>query len=130
MTPPRARVLVVDDERPFADAVVEHLRDRGYAAEAAYDATSGIAAAHRTPPDVLVADIRMPGSSGFHLVEEVRRTAPACVVILTTAYAEMALAWLSTGIRADGFVPKPASLDDLLGKIEAALADREAPAVR
>jgi DNA-binding response OmpR family regulator len=121
---PAPRVLVVDDERPFADAVAEFLNDHGFRAEAAYDGMNAVAAARRERPDALVTDIRMPARNGFDVADAVRRESPRCAIVLMTAHAEMSAAWLATGIHADGFVRKPASLAALAATVESAIEDR------
>jgi CheY-like chemotaxis protein len=66
------RVLVVDDETDTLDYVAATLRERGAEVTAASSVAEALAALERLRPDVLVADIAMPGEDGYSLIKRVR----------------------------------------------------------
>ena len=69
MEAPFKRVLCIEDDRETAGLIAEELSDRGYAVAVAYDGRDGLAAIIRCPPDLVLADVNMPGMSGFALLE-------------------------------------------------------------
>ena len=70
-------VLVVDDEPDTLDYVAVTLRERGAEVTAASSVTEAMAALERLRPDVLVADIAMPGEDGYALIRRVRALDPS-----------------------------------------------------
>ena len=69
-------VLVVEDERNLADAIVKILEDEGYNAEATYDGKAGLTCAKSGLYDAIVLDVMLPGMSGYDVVNKMRT--PAC----------------------------------------------------
>src|ERR1700683_4645775 len=78
----RPVVLVVDDESAIADTLAEILTLSGYAAMAAYDGEEALEFALFTPPELLIADVMLPGMSGIELGITMRRIFPDCRVLL------------------------------------------------
>ena len=108
-------VLVVEDEILIRMLLSEALRQEGYAVIEAANADEAVLVLHAAPtPDVLVTDVRMPGSvDGFQLAAFVRRTRPELKVIITSGHAgpDGALG------LADAFLPKPYELGAIVGRI-------------
>ena len=71
----RQHVLVVDDQRDVADSLAVLIEGLGHEVRTAYDATEALALAREAGVDVIIADIGMPGMSGYDLAESVRRDA-------------------------------------------------------
>jgi CheY-like chemotaxis protein len=84
-TPPL--VLVVDDEPVIAETLAAILNRSGYAALSALDGASALETARIMPPQMLIADVAMPGMDGFELAKEIRRTIPDCEIILFSGQA-------------------------------------------
>jgi len=84
----RARLLIVDDEETLLWSIVRRLAETRpqYEVETAGDGESALALLKRGPPDLLVADIRMPRISGLELVLEARRLFPSLPTVVMTAY--------------------------------------------
>ena len=70
-------MLVVDDQRLIVDTIVEILESYNFRAFAAYDGESALALAARIRPDVLLADVLMPGMNGVELAIAVRSLLPS-----------------------------------------------------
>lgn len=108
-------VLIVEDEILIRMLLSEALRQEGYAVIEAANADEAFLVLHATPnPDVLVTDVRMPGTvDGFQLAAFVRRTRPKLKVIITSGHAgpDGALG------LADAFLPKPYELGAIVGRI-------------
>ena len=73
-------VLVVDDDRLLVDTLAVWLEDEGFEVRRAYDALQGLASANRTSPDLVLADVLMPGLNGVSLVARLREKGVPVVV--------------------------------------------------
>jgi two-component system KDP operon response regulator KdpE len=114
------RLLVVDDDRALARALRITLTARGYEVATAADGTTALAAASRTPPDLVILDLGLPDLDGVAVIEGLRGWSAAPVIVLSARHAEPAkVAALDAG--ADDFVTKPFGMDELLARVRAAL---------
>src|SRR5512135_721511 len=109
MTSPLAgrRVLVVDDERAIAGAVVRRLESDGAICVAAYSGTEGLERLAREAFDLVVTDIAMPGKSGLDLLEGARQLPEPPAVIVMAAVSDGAVVVDALARGADGYVLKP-----------------------
>ena len=80
-------VLVVDDEVVIADTLTTILAQHGMAAMAAYDGFGALEIARVIPPDLLLADVVMPGMSGIDLAIEIKKDIPDCAILLFSGQA-------------------------------------------
>lgn len=80
-------VLIVDDEVIIADTLTTILKQHGIAAMAAYDGPSALQIARVIPPDLLLADVVMPGMSGIDLAIAITRFIPDCSILLFSGQA-------------------------------------------
>jgi two-component system nitrogen regulation response regulator GlnG len=116
------RVLVVDDEGPIRDLLVDFLESQGYVVEGAASATAGGAAARERSPDVVLLDLVMPGgASGLDVVSALARERPV-IVISGTHDWDLARTALERG--AFDFVTKPFDLARVAMVVAAALCKR------
>jgi len=119
------RVLLVDDDRHLLRALRVNLTARGYQVHTAADATAGLAAASRQPPDLAIVDLGLPDMDGLRVVEGLRGWTTVPIIVLSARHAEAAkVAALDAG--ADDYVIKPFGMDELLARVRAALR-RAAP---
>lgn len=65
----RNHTLCIEDDRETVALIAEELTERGYEVTVAYDGQEGLTAILETSPDLVLADINMPGMSGFDLLE-------------------------------------------------------------
>jgi DNA-binding NtrC family response regulator len=105
-SPAPQSILLVDDEPGIRRAVSHALSNDGYSVTAAHDVASAAAALEASQFAAIVADLRMPGSPGLALVEEVERRGLQTPVILTS---------ISLG-ELDGADPRIDRLADLVAK--------------
>jgi CheY-like chemotaxis protein len=79
------RVLVVEDETPARDGLVELLRGDGFDAEGAADGAEALARLLGLPVQAVVADLTMPGMGGLELAERLRARGSMVPIVLVTA---------------------------------------------
>jgi two-component system response regulator AtoC len=113
MTMSGSTVLIVDDERTLARAVKAFLAEAGYEAEVAADAEKALELLPRLRPDVVFADVRLPGMSGIDLLRRIREFDPAIPVIIMTAYGTIEGAVEAVKLGAFDYMKKPVDLEEL-----------------
>lgn len=117
----RGKILVADDNGDLR-SYLERLLSPRWEVELAVDGEAALAAAGRVHPDVILADVMMPGMDGFELIQRVRANDQLqhTPVILLTARAgeEAAIQGLLAG--ADDYIAKPFSPRELVARIQAA----------
>ncbi len=117
----KQRVLLVDDHevvRLGLKALLEHNTQFEVIGEAG-TAKEAIEQVGRYQPDMVLMDIRLPGSSGIEACEEITRTYPATRVIMLTSYAEDEMLFSAIRAGASGYVLKQINSDDLIRALEA-----------
>jgi two-component system alkaline phosphatase synthesis response regulator PhoP len=115
-----AKILVIDDEPSILDLVVAYLEKEGYDVLTAVDGISGLKAAKRHKPDLVVLDIMLPGIDGLEVLAQLRRESDVYVIMLTARTEETdKIVGLSVG--ADDYLTKPFSPRELVARIKAAL---------
>jgi DNA-binding response OmpR family regulator len=111
------RVLVVEDSRTLADALVEGLHDEGMAVDVAYDGLQAATKLDLNTYDVVVLDRDLPGIHGDTICRMItERENPAMVLMLTASdTAAQRVSGLSLG--ADDYLAKPFHLPELVLRI-------------
>ncbi len=77
------RLLVVEDEPDLRDAIVQSLREAGYAVDEASDGSNGLYKAAGVDYDAIVLDLMMPGMDGWSLLRALRKKKATPVLILS-----------------------------------------------
>ena len=113
MTPARARLVVIDDEKNAADALGALLRDDGYETQVAYDAEAALRLLEAQEPDLVLTDLRMPGMDGLELLGRIRQMHPSTMVILMTAYGTVKNAVKAMKLGAEDYLSKPVDVEEL-----------------
>ena len=123
--PPRAVVLIVEDEILIRMLLAEALRQADFEVIEAANGDEALSVLHTSPdPDVLITDVRMPGSiDGFALAAYVRRAKPGLKVIITSGHAGPDGA---IGL-AGAFLHKPYELSAIVARIRMLTKDDEDP---
>ena len=106
-------VLIVDDERTLARAIKAFLAESGYEAEVAGDGEQALGLLESLRPDVVFADVRLPGMSGIELLRRIREFDPAIPVIIMTAYGTIEGAVEAVKLGAFDYMKKPVDLEEL-----------------
>ncbi len=121
------RVLVVDDEKDFVETLVTRLKGRDVDATGVTSGEEAIELLKRNPFDVVILDIRMPGSmDGISALSEMKKVRPRTEVILLTGHAtvESSIQGLEQG--AFDFLVKPVQMEELIVKMAQALERKDA----
>lgn len=115
-------VAIVDDDKSIRVAVSNLLQSAGWSTAAFDDARSFLGSAHRQRAACIVADVRMPGITGFEMHEELVASGQGIPTVLITAYPDDSV---RARAREAGIVcclSKPFAPDELLDCVRAALA--------
>ena len=120
--PSRRRILIIDDETPFAEAVAEYFRDAECEAHFVSSVRDAMKEIRSFDPDVVIADIRMPDAGGLDLLELLRGTGDHRVVIIVTAYGDIHQVWRALHFEADGFLRKPVDMEQLVRLVDDAVS--------
>lgn len=112
-------ILVVEDERNLADAIVRILEDDSYHAEAVYDGKAGLRSAVSGAYDAVVLDVMLPGMSGHEVVHEMRRQGVSTPVLLLTARTSTKDKVEGLDAGADDYMTKPFEAPELLARLRA-----------
>jgi two-component system, cell cycle sensor histidine kinase and response regulator CckA len=120
---PPFTILVVEDEDPLRQAASKMLRKAGYSVLEAGDGSTALECvrAERSPIDLLLLDVTLPGTPSCDVLEEARRLRPETKVIVTSAHNEDMAAAALHG-RFERFIRKPYRLADLADLIRQELA--------
>jgi PAS domain S-box-containing protein len=115
---PGRRVLVIDDDRDFADSLRTLLRLEGYEVEAANDVAGAIGALDRFKAEVALIDVRLGNQDGLGLISEIRKHCEDVICVVMTAYASAETAIDALHKGAYDFLCKPFYPEDLLATLE------------
>ena len=120
------RVLVAEDHAELAEDIAEGLRDRGIAADVAFDGAAAIQKGTVNPYDVIVLDRDLPAVHGDAVCRSLRSLANEARILMLTASTTIADRVEGLNLGADDYLTKPFAFDELVARVHA-LA-RRAPA--
>ncbi|MGA7523634.1 MAG: response regulator [Acidobacteriaceae bacterium] len=123
MTPRRALVAVVDDDRSIRESLPDLLAVFGFAAQTFSSAEQFLASPDLSATDCAILDVAMPGMSGPDLRRELKTLRPRLPVIFMTAQSDERLRSRLLELGAVACLFKPFSDTDLLDALRAALPD-------
>jgi two-component system response regulator RegX3 len=114
------RVLVIDDEPSFTEALSLSLKREGFEVDTADDGVSALSAIASKLPDLVLLDVMLPGISGVDVCREIRKTSTV-PIIMVTARGEEIDAVVALEVGADDYVTKPYRLRELVARMRAVL---------
>ncbi len=114
------RVLIVEDEESFLEALRIGLGREGFAVDVARDGRDALARFAAVEPDIILLDIMLPRLSGIDVCREIRTTSDV-PIIMVTAKGEEIDAVLGLEIGADDYVTKPYRFRELVARMRALL---------
>jgi DNA-binding NtrC family response regulator len=118
------KVLLIDDEVEFLEALSERMEIRGMDVTTAENANAAVSAINSGDFDAIVLDLQMPDMNGIDLLKIIRKTNPDMQVILLTGQATLEAGIQAMKLGAMDFMEKPADIDALTDKIKKAQAKK------
>ncbi len=115
------RVLLVDDEEAFVDALSKRLTQRGFQVSVAYNGRQALDIIPKEHcPDVIILDVKMPGMDGIETLQVIKSKWPLIEVIMLTAFGTVESAIEGLHMGAFDYLLKPCAIDIIVGKIKEA----------
>ena len=121
----RPRLLLAEDHAETAERLRKLLRVDFDVIASVEDGRALVEATVRLSPDVIVADIAMPGVDGIAATTLIRRHDPNARIVLVTVHSESTLVEAGLAEGALGYVLKDTAGDELVPAVHAALAGRQ-----
>src|SRR5690606_31710434 len=112
-----AVLLVVEDDKDMRSLLCDELWGEGYQLREASNGAEGLDAVMRAAPDLIVTDLKMP-SGGFDYVHRLRRCAPACPIIVMTAFGDAKTKEEALKSGATAYFDKPVRLSELKATVK------------
>jgi DNA-binding response OmpR family regulator len=113
------RVLIVEDEVVVARQIACALTEAGHDPKAVHDGETALDEASKTPFDLIVLDIRLPGIDGFQVLQRLRNQHLASRVLLLTARGAVDDRVTGLQLGADDYLPKPFAMQELVARVHA-----------
>ena len=114
------RVLVVEDEESFSDALSYMLRREGYEVEIAANGPDALTSFDRAGADLVLLDLMLPGLSGTEVCRELRNRSKVPIIMVTARDTEVDKV-VGLELGADDYVTKPFSSRELIARVRAVL---------
>jgi len=130
MTSGAKKILIVDDDTDFVEAVSSFLESKDYSVFKAHDGQEALKLAKMEHPDLVIMDVMMTErTEGFFVIQEIRRTpdlAKVPVIVLSSLWSsdtDFKIAPGSDWLGHDKFLPKPVDMSELLDEIRLCIND-------
>jgi DNA-binding NtrC family response regulator len=112
-----ARVLLVDDEEQFLDALSQRLEARGLRVEAVTSGEDAVKQVQDHNFDAIIVDLAMPGIDGIETLRRIKEKRPDLEIIMLTGHATVKSGIEAMKLGAEDFLEKPVDLNELLERI-------------
>ncbi len=119
------KILIVDDERQFTDAVAVILKQNNYLVDCAYNGEDGLDHALSGVYDLIILDVMMPKMDGFTMLKLLRRHKVDVPVLMLSAKSETSDKIEGLNYGADDYMTKPFNTEELIARIKALLRRKE-----
>jgi DNA-binding NtrC family response regulator len=116
----KTRVLIVDDEEEFVQALSERLTIRDYDVTTSLSGEDAIEKLKHYNFDVIILDVAMPGMDGIEALRNIKGIKPLIEVIMLTGHATVSSAVDGMKLGAFDYLMKPCETKELIAKINAA----------
>jgi two-component system, OmpR family, response regulator RegX3 len=119
-SPSEYRILLVEDEESFIEALTVGLSREGFEVHVARDGDEALEAFRRVNPDLILLDLMLPKMSGVDVCREIRRSSSVPIVMVTARGSEIDTV-VALEVGADDYVTKPYRLRELVARMRAVL---------
>lgn len=109
----KPKILIIDDEEIVLDSCTQILKSGNYQIATAPNGTEGLALLREYHPDLVYVDLKMPGLSGFEVLDQIHEYDPTIVTIVITGFATVSSAVEAMKKGTHDFLPKPFTPDEL-----------------
>ncbi len=103
----KSKILLIDDEEVVRDSCTQILAGGPFEIATASDGTTGLSLVAGFQPDLVFVDLKMPGISGFEVLEKMQEMDPTIVMVVITGFATISSAVEAMKRGAYDFLPKP-----------------------
>src|SRR5712691_3960800 len=117
----KPRILVIDDEAAIRDSLRMILEYEDYEFVGAASGPDGISQVRRDPPDMVVLDIKMPGTNGLETLAEIRKVDESLPVAMISGHGTITDAMQATRLGAFDFIEKPFTSERVLVTVQKGL---------
>ncbi|MDZ4340031.1 MAG: sigma-54 dependent transcriptional regulator, partial [candidate division NC10 bacterium] len=118
---PREDILVIDDEPNILKVIEDILTDEGYRVRTAHSGEVALAEVKRTPPDLVILDIWLPGMDGLQVLDLLKGMLPETPVIMISGHGTIETAVRAVKMGAYDFIEKPPTIERTLLAVRHAL---------
>jgi len=108
----KAKILIIDDEEVVLDSCLQILKGGAYQIRTAANGSLGLQVVEDFQPDLVFVDLKMPGISGFEVLEKIQDIDSTIVVVVITGFATVSSAVDAMKKGAYDFLPKPFTPDE------------------
>jgi DNA-binding response OmpR family regulator len=114
-------ILVAEDDRDIAELIAHYLTRAGWRPHVTSSGDEALASARRSPADLIILDVMLPGLSGLEVCRALRadKATGSVPIIMLTARAEESDRIIGLEIGADDYISKPFSPNELVARIRA-----------
>jgi two-component system response regulator RegX3 len=117
------RVLVVEDEESYSDALTYMLRKEGFEVAVAADGDEALSEFDRSGADIVLLDLMLPGTPGTEVCRRLRAVSNVPVIMVTAKDAEVDKV-VGLELGADDYITKPFSTRELVDRVRRLLDER------
>jgi DNA-binding NtrC family response regulator len=116
----KMKILLVDDEKEFVEALSERMKMRDLASDIALNGEQALKMVEDDAPDVMVLDLKMPGIDGMEVLRKVKKAYPDVQVIMLTGHGSEKDEEEARRLGAFEYLQKPTGVDKIVQTIKRA----------
>ncbi len=115
------KLLVVEDDPAIVAFLVPALERESFEVQVIHDGATALDRIARTPPDLVLLDLLLPGVNGLDVCRAIREHKPYIPIIMLTALSEEVDKVVGLELGADDYITKPFSVRELVARVRAVL---------
>ncbi len=117
----KAKILIIDDDTSLRRVLEYNLQEEGYDVQAAASGEEGLYLFGKTPPDLVITDMKMSGMDGLMVLKSIKERSPETLVIIITAFGTVDVAVEAMKAGAFDYITKPFNREALKLTVSKAL---------